>query len=354
MKQKDKKLLKRTKDRLINVAIEDNDFYDQNQTDVTHKAKRTGEKSGQSFKNAMEIKTGRVVEIKSNYLCIVRIGAEEFTCSLSGRLKQFSFKTKMLLATGDWVEVDFSTAPHYRIENILPRRNALTRFSESGYQKEIIVASNLDNLVITVSWQMPMLKLGLVDRYICMAHIYGVQPIICINKMDLCEDRAEAADMTHYFAGLDIPLVFTSALTGEGLSELKLFLQDKDSVFSGQSGTGKSSLINALMPGLNLATKEVSSFNEKGVHTTTQAIFLKWDFGGNLVDTPGLKTINLHKNQKSLIPSVFPGFSDYTDHCFYRSCTHTHEENCAVLKAVEDDNIPIERYDSYLRIMESL
>jgi ribosome biogenesis GTPase len=260
----------------------------------------------------------------------------------------------MLIATGDWVEVDFSTAPHYRIENILPRRNALTRASEGSYQKEIIVASNLDNLVITTSWQMPMLKLGLIDRYICLANIYNVDPIICINKIDLCEDRDELKEMTDYYAGLDYPMVFTSTRTGEGIEELRNLLTNKDSVFSGQSGTGKSSLINYLQPGLNLVTNEVSDFNEKGVHTTTQARFIRWIFGGNLVDTPGLKTINLHKSQKNLIPSVFPGFADYTDQCYFRSCTHTHEENCAVLEAVEHDKIPIERYDSYQRILDSL
>lgn len=354
MKQKDKKITKRLKDNFSNVAIEDGDYYDDLQIDVTSKAKRTSEKSRLSLKNDLQLKKGRVVEVKSNYLNIVRIGEEEFTCSISGRLKQYLFNTKMLSAVGDWVEVDFTNAPDYRIEEILPRHNTLSRFTENSFQKEIIVASNIDYLVITASWLMPMLKPGLIDRYLCIATIYNLEPIICINKIDLCTDPAEAEQAMAYYKKLDIPVVFTSTLTLQGMDKLKELLANKDSVFSGQSGTGKSSIINCLEPELNLATSEVSSFNEKGKHTTSQARLIKWSFGGNLVDTPGLKTVNLHREQKEKIPVAFPGFNDYTEHCYFRDCTHDHENGCAVREAVEHGKIPVERYESYLRIMESL
>jgi len=354
MKQKDKKITSSKKHNLSNTEIQDGDFYDDLQSDASQKSKRTHEKSGVSFKKNMELQKGRIVEVKSNYLNIVRIGDDELVCSISGRLKQYMFKTMLMTAVGDWVEVDVSAKPDYRIELLIPRKNTLSRFTESNYQKEIIVASNIDFIVITASWKMPMLKPGLIDRYLCIAAINKLNPIVCINKIDLCKDISEVEQVVSYYKKLDIPVVFTSTITMQGIDELKAILTDKDSVFSGQSGTGKSSLINCLEPGLELAVDDVSDYNEKGKHTTSQARLIKWSFGGNLVDTPGLKTVNLHRDQKNLVPGVFPGFDDYTDKCYFRSCTHDHEQDCAVKAAVEEGIIPIERYESYLRIMESL
>ncbi|MBM4398861.1 MAG: ribosome small subunit-dependent GTPase A [Candidatus Cloacimonetes bacterium] len=354
MKQRDKKVIKRRKVGFGNTPVLEEEFYDELHSHILHKNKRTQEKSGTSLKKNLVLAKGRIVEVKSNYLNIVRIDDKEYPCSISGRLKQYLFKTKLLTAVGDWVEVDTTNAPDYRIEVLLPRNNTLSRFSENAFQKEIIVASNIDYLVITASWRMPLIKPGLIDRYICIAAINKLSPIVCINKMDLCDDRSEAEEIVSYYKKLDIPVIFTSVITNEGIQELKELLINKDSVFSGQSGTGKSSLINCLEPEVNLAVDEVSDYNEKGKHTTSQARLIKWSFGGNLVDTPGLKTINLHREQKCLIPSLFPGFSEFSPGCFFRSCAHDHEENCAVKDAMDKGLIPVERYESYLRIMESL
>jgi ribosome biogenesis GTPase len=355
MKQKDKKVTARSQsEKHSNVAVRDNDYYDDLQGDVSRKSKRTSEKSHKSLKKNLVLKLGRIVEVKSNYLNIVRIDDAEYSCQISGRLKQYLFKTKLLTSVGDWVEVDITAKPDYRIEELKPRKNILSRYTENNFQKEIIVASNVDYLVITASWLMPMLKQGLIDRYLCIAALNNLQTIICINKIDLCLNITEAENAMAYYKMLDIPVVFTSTITQAGIKELKDMLSNKDSVFSGQSGTGKSSLINVLEPSLNLAVSEISSYNEKGKHTTSQARLIHWSFGGNLVDTPGLKTINLHRNQKNMIPLAFPGFADYADKCYFRSCTHDHENDCAVKAAVERGKIPLERYESYLRIMESL
>lgn len=336
------------------VSLPDLDLLDDVDYSPVYKSKRSLHKSGECLKDGLVLKRGRILEIKSNYANIVEIDKQSYTCTLGGRLKQYGFNTSVLTAVGDYVDVDFSQAPVYRIENLLPRKNSLSRFSSGSFQKEIVVAANIDLVIITVSCRMPDLKPGLIDRYLCMARIYDFEPIICITKLDLCEDREGLDETLKYYRDCGFAVVYCSIHSHEGIVELKDILKDRESVFSGQSGTGKSSLINAIEPTLQLATAEVSTFNEKGKHTTSQAILIPWSFGGYLVDTPGIKTINLHSDHKEHIPKVFPGFERFSDMCHFRSCTHTHEENCAVLKAVEDDLVPIERYDSYLRIMESL
>ncbi|MDZ4182538.1 MAG: ribosome small subunit-dependent GTPase A [Candidatus Cloacimonadaceae bacterium] len=354
MKQKDKKKRSRYTGRLRAISLPDIDILDDEREKSEYKTQRAGHKQQTSFKNDMQILPGRITEIKSNYNYIVEAGGTYYTASLGGRLKQFVYGSQAISAVGDYVQLDISAAPHHRIENILPRKNTLSRFAGGSFQKQIILAANIDQVIITASWRMPMIKPGLIDRYLCIAAMQNISPVIVINKIDLCEDPEELEETIAYYRQIGIPLLCTSILSGEGMEELRDLLKDRDSVFSGQSGTGKSSLINWLQPGLDLLTAEVSDYNEKGKHTTTQAILIPWSFGGHLLDTPGIKTVNLHSGDKALIPKVFPGFDTLAQNCRFRDCTHSHEEDCAVLKALEEDRIPIERYDTYIRILNSL
>jgi ribosome biogenesis GTPase len=354
MKQKDKKKVKRYSGRLLNISLPDLDILDDIKDQALYKTARIGKKSKVSFKTGMTLAQGRITEIKSNYLYIVEVDAQFHTASMSGRLKQFLYQSNALAAVGDTVELDTSAAPDYRIENVLPRRNALTRYGSGSFQKQIVLAANIDQVIITSSWRMPMFKPGLIDRYLCIAAIQGIKAIIVINKIDLLEDAEELEEQTHYYRDNGIPIICTSVVTGQGMEELKELLANKDSVFTGHSGTGKSSLINYLEPQLNLLTAEVSDSNEKGKHTTTQAVLLPWSFGGHLLDTPGIKTITLHSDDKAQIPRVFPGFEVLFENCRFRDCSHNHEEDCAVLQAREAGHIPEDRYYSYLNIYEDL
>ncbi len=356
MKQRDRKKQQQPQagERLKNVRMPDLDALDDVREKAEFKSLRTAEKQQQKFKRATELIPGRILEVNTNYSYMVEAGGQLYEATLSGRLKQFSYASKALSAVGDRVELDISSDPHFRIENILPRANTLSRYAEGNFQKEIILAANIDQVIITTSWRLPLIKPGLIDRYLCVAALEKIDPVIVINKIDLCEDRAELEETTGYYRESGFPLLCTSVVSGEGMEELRALLKDKDSVFSGQSGTGKSSLINWLEPGLELRTAEVSDYNEKGRHTTTQAILRPWRFGGHLLDTPGIKTVNLHRDAKADIPRVFPGFAELAERCRFRDCTHTHEEDCAVLEACEAERIPVERYESYLRILDSL
>lgn len=355
MKQKDKKRQTISVDeKLKNISIPDLDVLEDVREQAAYKTLRSAHKQHDKHKGNMQLIRGRILEIKSNYRYIVETAEKTYTASLSGRLKQFSYNSKALSAVGDIVELDISHTPDSRIENILPRKNTLSRYGEGGYQKEIILAANIDQVIITSSWRMPLIKPGLIDRYLCIAALEGLEAVIVINKIDLCEDRAELEETIAYWRDCGFTVLCTSVLSGEGMMEFKAALKDRDSVFSGQSGTGKSSLINYLEPELKLATAEVSDWSEKGKHTTTQSILIPWSFGGHLLDTPGIKTVNLHADAKAEIPKIFPGFASLCDQCRFRDCTHTHEEDCAVLAALDKDLIPIERYDSYLRILDSL
>ncbi len=354
-KKKDKKLISHKKVRIRNVDVGNLDDYD----NLTHVKQVKGIKrhsdKNVSYKSSLNLRTGRVVEIQTNHRCLVEFedGKVE-TCVLGGRLKQYNFKTHALAVVGDIVKVDMLNNGSLRVEEITPRANCFSRFSEGGFQKEIPIASNLDLIVITVSWAYPMIKYGLIDRYLCLAAKYDITPLICLNKMDLATDIEFVKEDVAYYEESGIKVVLTSCETGMGIEELKDELAGKVSLFSGQSGVGKSTLINNLHPGIELKTAEISDFNEKGRHTTTSSRLIKWNFGGYLVDTPGIKTVTLHSSDHDSIPNLFPGFDRFIDGCKFRNCTHTHEKQCGVKDAVETLEIPLERYESYLRLLESL
>ena len=352
-KKREKKKFKRRNLKFQNVNIDNLESFEAEEViEEKRAAKKIAEKAETSRKSNLNMKKGRILEVKTNHVCLVEMGNKMIECYLSGRLKQLDYDTKRLVAVGDFVNVDFSAQP--RIEEILPRRNILSRFSEDSFQIEAIIASNLDQVIITTSVHEPEINLGLVDRYICAARIAEINPIICVNKIDLAEDEEELKKQMKFYLEDDIEVVFTSVVTGRGMPDLKKLLKNRISVFSGHSGAGKSSLINFLKPGLNLRVSEVSDFTSKGIHTTTSAKLIKWDFGGYLVDTPGLKTFGLHREDRSRIFRIFPGIDALSGQCKYPDCNHDHEIGCAVKTALEIGAFPQERYRSYLRIINSL
>jgi ribosome biogenesis GTPase len=193
----------------------------------------------------------------------------------------------------------------------------------------------------------PDLKPHLIDRYMASAEQGGIAPVLCLNKADLV-DAAEYQPLVGFYSQLGIPTFLTSAATGQGIERLRARLRGRQTVFSGQSGVGKSSLLNAVQPGLGLHVSEVSEVNQKGRHTTTTAQLLKLDFGGWVVDTPGIRQFELWNIIPEEVEGFFPEFRPYVTLCAFPDCTHTHEERCAIKDAVLRRQVSERRYTSYL------
>jgi ribosome biogenesis GTPase len=234
--------------------------------------------------------------------------------------------------------------PEALIERVEPRRGVLTRASR---RREHVLVANVDQLVIVMSLVEPGLKPHLIDRYIASASQGGLTPIVCLNKADLV-DADLLQPLIGSYSQLGITAFLTSAVTGQGVEWLRRLLADRATVFSGQSGVGKSSLLNALQPGLGLRVREVSEVNQKGKHTTTTAQLIRLDGGGWVVDTPGLRQFQLWKTRPEEVEGYFVEFRPFVPLCEFPDCAHTHETGCAVKRAVERRQISERRYTSYL------
>jgi ribosome biogenesis GTPase len=232
------------------------------------------------------------------------------------------------------------------IERVEPRRGILTRKIRG--QKHVLVA-NVDQVLIVASAADPPLKLSLIDRYLISAAAGGIRPLICINKADLA-DLVELQPVIGTYSQLGYDVVATSTVTGLGISRLKFLLTGVETALAGQSGVGKTSLINSLEPGLELKTLEVAAETRKGKHTTTAARLLKLSFGGWVVDTPGIRQMELWNVVPDEVEGFFLEFHPFLRECRFPNCSHTHESQCGVKRAVVRGLITHQRYESYCRI----
>jgi ribosome biogenesis GTPase len=230
------------------------------------------------------------------------------------------------------------------IERVEPRHGLLTRASRG---REHVLVANVDQVVVVVSLVEPELKPHLIDRYLASAAQGNIRPILCLNKADLV-DPALYQSLVGRYSQLGVPALLTSAARGDGVAALRRELRGRQTVFSGQSGVGKSSLLNAIQPELGLRVREVSEVNQKGKHTTTTAELIRLDFGGWVVDTPGIRQFQLWDIRPEEVEGFFVEFRPYVALCAFPDCTHTHEERCAVKRAVERRQISASRYHSYL------
>jgi len=256
-----------------------------------------------------------------------------------------------LVAVGDRAVVHPMPGSGWLLTSLEPRRTRLSRPGPDARDHlDIVVAANLDALVIVVSVDRPRFHPRFVDRFLVAAQWGGVAPALFLNKCDL---GIEEPDLSTY-RRLGVPVFRGSAETGEGLEELRQFVSGKWSAFAGNSGVGKSSLIRELIPGANAEIGEVRNKDGRGRHTTTRAKVYQLSADTRIVDTPGIRELAMHRLSAQEIQLYFSEFDQYFGSCRFNDCRHDHEPGCAVAKAVEDGTVHPDRYASYLRILESL
>lgn len=292
---------------------------------------------------------GRAIRV-SGLKSVVRTAQGDFSCATRGLLKSLATDLQNVVVAGDLVTIQPMGGDQAVIVRVEPRRNTLSRTSKN---KQQIIASNVQLSLIVASAAQPDLKPNLIDRLLLSIEKTGIQPVIVINKIDLV-DLAEWLPVIGTWAQLGYPVHLVSAQTGQGIQRLRNLLRNRESVVNGQSGVGKSSLLNALDPGLARRVGEVSSENEKGKHTTTLAELIPLSFGGYIIDTPGIRQFQLWDIIPAEVESMFRDIRPYTHRCRFPDCTHTHEEDCAVKSGVADGLIDPRRYDSYCQIRSDL
>jgi ribosome biogenesis GTPase len=291
---------------------------------------------------------GRVLRVHGLASVVETEDGRRLRCAVRRLLKTLATDDRNIIATGDRVWFRQALADEGMIERVEPRHGVLTRASRGRVQT---VVANVDQVVIVMSVVEPNLKPHLLDRYLVSAAQGGIGPLLCLNKVDLT-DPALLQPLVGLYSQLDIPILLTSARSGQGIERLRGRLHGRQSVFAGQSGVGKSSLLNAIQPDLALKVREVSEANQKGRHTTTTAELIRLDFGGWVVDTPGIRQFQLWDILPEEVEGFFPEIRPFVPLCSYPDCTHTHEDRCAVKQAVEQHQISSQRYLSYLGLFE--
>lgn len=289
---------------------------------------------------------GLIIKAQSGFFT-VETGQGFTICQLRGKLKQ-GRATGDIAAIGDRVRITVLTDGSGVIEEVEERERAIVRLDPrpQGEYQQVLLA-NPDQAVFIFACAHPHPKLKMLDRYLVIAEKQRVPPLIVANKIDLVEDPQ---NLFRVYESLGYRVLYTSTKLNAGIDELKNTLTGKISAFAGPSGVGKSSLLNAMQPGLGLAVNEISSAMKKGKHTTvTRQMFPLVD-GGYVADTPGWKSLALWDTEPEELDAYFPELRDLVPHCQFSDCTHTHEPGCAVQAALNEGKIHRERYDSYLRL----
>ena len=300
---------------------------------------------------------GRVIKGLSGFFT-VDSDQGQIVAQVPGRLKK-ERKDTDIVAVGDWVTVYVNEDDTGTIEEVAERESVLSRTRPGAHDtrrisadREQVLVANPDQVVLVFAVRKPRPSMRKLDRFLVVAEMNDLPAIICANKIDLLDSVAEAREMFRIYEDLGYEVIYTSAKLGEGIEELAGALKDKISVMTGSSGVGKSSLLNAIQPGLGLRVNEVSEATEKGLHTTRHAEMFPLDEGGYVVDTPGIRGLALFDLEPQELDAYFREIAPLVEQCRFSDCSHRHEPGCAVRAAVEAGKISEERYDSYLRLRE--
>ena len=293
---------------------------------------------------------GLIIKAQSGFFFVLANGqTQPVTCQLRGRLKQ-GRRESDIAAVGDQVAFTLLDDGSGSIEEIMPRKSEIVRLDPrpQGEYRQILLA-NPDQAIFVFACANPEPRLRMLDRFLVIAEKQKIPAIIVANKVDILGMDAAKAKFDFY-PSLGYPVIYTSTRENIGLEEFQEILTGKLSALAGPSGVGKSSLMNAIQPGLGIAVGEVSTFNDKGKHTTNFRQLHALERGGWVADAPGWKSLALWDTHPEEIDAYFPELSLLVQDCQFSDCSHIHEPGCAVLKAVKNGSVRSERYDSYLRL----
>ena len=301
--------------------------------------------------------TGLVYKSTGSWYTVKTTDDQFFECRIKGKFRMQGIKSTNPIAVGDIVDFELdqtSDTVTGTIYNIHERKNYIVRKSVNLSHQMHIIASNLDYVFLLITVNNPPTTFNFIDRFLVTAEAYGIETVLIFNKIDTLDAATldEQLYMQHVYKEIGYKCLRVSAKESKGIEELKQVMIGKTTMFSGHSGVGKSTLVNALEPTLNLKTKNISEQSKQGQHTTTFAEMYDLNFDAKIIDTPGIKGFGIVAMEPSEIGGYFPEFFKLQDQCKFNNCLHKDEPHCAVKKALEDNKISWSRYNSYLKILE--
>ena len=301
--------------------------------------------------------TGLVYKSTGSWYTVKTTDDQFFECRIKGKFRMQGIKSTNPIAVGDIVDFELdqtSDTVTGTIYNIHERKNYIVRKSVNLSHQMHIIASNLDYVFLLITVNNPPTTFNFIDRFLVTAEAYGIETVLIFNKIDTLDAATldEQLYMQHVYKEIGYKCLRVSARESKGIEELKQVMIGKTTMFSGHSGVGKSTLVNALEPTLNLKTKNISEQSKQGQHTTTFAEMYDLNFDAKIIDTPGIKGFGIVAMEPSEIGGYFPEFFKLQDQCKFNNCLHKDEPHCAVKKALEDNKISWSRYNSYLKILE--
>jgi len=304
-----------------------------------------------------EIKSGKVLRSTGSWYSVQYDSGEITDCKLKGKFRIEGIRTTNPVAVGDRVDVELSSGFETGvIVSIHERKNYIIRKATKLSSASHIIAANIDQVIVVASIVKPRTSTGFIDRVLTTAEAYHIPSIIVFNKFDLynSEEIALMQFYTETYTHAGYKVLITSVPEDKNMDNFKMVLQNKTSLISGHSGVGKSAMINAVDPDLNLKIGQISDYHEKGKHTTTFAEMVSLSFGGFIVDTPGIKEFGLVEFNKTELGQRFPEFRDRMHDCKFNDCLHIDEPGCAIIDALEKGSISLFRYENYLNMMSSI
>ncbi|KMM32339.1 ribosome small subunit-dependent GTPase A [Parabacteroides goldsteinii] len=297
---------------------------------------------------------GLVIKNTGSWYTVRTDDGRDVESKVKGNFRLKEIRSTNPVSVGDRVDIDINNEGTAFITKIEDRKNYIIRRASNLSKQSHIIAANLDQAMLIVTVNYPITTTVFIDRFLATAEAYGVPVKLVFNKIDRYkgEDKEYLDALINLYTTIGYPCSTLCAKTEEGLDALKAELKDKITLLSGHSGVGKSTIINKLVPGVNLRTGDISEYHNKGMHTTTFSEMIPLPEGGYLIDTPGIKGFGTIEMETAEISHYFPEIFKFSEDCRFNNCSHRHEPGCAVLQALEDHYISESRYKSYLSILE--